>query len=90
MKIVTNGGRPDLQGSAQAPLRDGWPAFVLRDPASGRYRDAVAEYFPPLRRAAPGGRRGAGTGDRGRPAVGRPAPRPRGSGRTNGSAMRHR
>jgi len=46
MKIVTNGDRPDLQGSAQTPLRDGWPAFVLRDPVSGRCRDAVAEYFP--------------------------------------------
>lgn len=46
MKIVTNGERPDLQGSAQAHLRDGWPAFVLRDPVSNEHRDAVAEYFP--------------------------------------------
>ncbi|MFD5828660.1 Long-chain-fatty-acid--CoA ligase [Lentzea sp. NPDC060358] len=46
MEIVPNGERPDLQGDAQAALRDGWPAFVLRDPVSGRCRDAVAEYFP--------------------------------------------
>ncbi|MFD9700525.1 Long-chain-fatty-acid--CoA ligase [Lentzea sp. NPDC059081] len=46
MEIVPNGERPDLQGSAQAPLRDGWPAFVLRAPVSARCRDAVAAYFP--------------------------------------------
>ncbi|SER84190.1 hypothetical protein SAMN05216188_11690 [Lentzea xinjiangensis] len=46
MKIVTNGDRPDLQGSAQAPLRTGWPAFVLRDPVSNDHRAAVARYFP--------------------------------------------
>jgi len=45
-KIITNSDRPDLQGSAQAPLRDGWPAFVLRDPVSNSHRDAVARYFP--------------------------------------------
>ncbi|NUT50806.1 MAG: hypothetical protein HOV94_26380 [Saccharothrix sp.] len=46
MKIVTNAERPDLQGSAQAHLRDGWPGFVLRDPVSNEHRAAVAEYFP--------------------------------------------
>ena len=46
MDIVTTGERPDLLGAAMAPLRDGWPAFVLRDPISNQYRDAVAACFP--------------------------------------------
>ncbi|GGN01727.1 hypothetical protein GCM10011609_45470 [Lentzea pudingi] len=46
MKIVSNSSRPDLQGPAQAPLRDGWPGFVLRGRIPATHRDAVAEYFP--------------------------------------------
>ncbi|WP_329793147.1 Long-chain-fatty-acid--CoA ligase [Lentzea sp. DG1S-22] len=46
MKIVTNDERPDLQGNAQAALRDGWPAFVLRGQVPRDHRDAVARYFP--------------------------------------------
>lgn len=46
MKIVSNGERPDLQGPAQASLRDGWPAFVLRGQVPREHRDAVARYFP--------------------------------------------
>lgn len=46
MKIVSNGGRPDLQGPAQASLRDGWPPFVLRGQIPAAHRDAIAEYFP--------------------------------------------
>ncbi|MCR3751104.1 Long-chain-fatty-acid--CoA ligase [Lentzea californiensis] len=46
MKIVSNAERPDLQGPAQASLRDGWPAFVLRGEVPRVHRDAVAEYFP--------------------------------------------
>jgi hypothetical protein len=46
MKIVSNGERPDLQGDAQAHLRDGWPPFVLRGQVPRDHRDAVARYFP--------------------------------------------
>ncbi|WP_439656411.1 Long-chain-fatty-acid--CoA ligase [Lentzea sp. HUAS TT2] len=46
MKIVSNGERPDLQGPAQASLRDGWPPFVLRGQVPRDHRDAVARYFP--------------------------------------------
>ncbi|WP_370971514.1 hypothetical protein [Amycolatopsis sp. cg9] len=46
MKIVTTGERPDLKGDGMAPLRLGWPPFVLRDPISGTHRDAVQRYFP--------------------------------------------
>ena len=46
MKIVTNGERPDLQGDAQAALRDGWPSFVLRGQVPKDHREAVARYFP--------------------------------------------
>ncbi|MCX2947650.1 Long-chain-fatty-acid--CoA ligase [Lentzea sp. NEAU-D7] len=46
MKIVSNASRPDLQGPAQASLRDGWPAFVLRGQIPAAHRDAVAEHFP--------------------------------------------
>ncbi|MFB9904163.1 Long-chain-fatty-acid--CoA ligase [Allokutzneria oryzae] len=44
--VVTTSERPDLTGSALAPLRDGWPTFVLHDPVSNTHRRAVAEYFP--------------------------------------------
>lgn len=46
MEIVTTGDRPDLTGEALAPLRDGWPEFVLHDPVSNACREAVARYFP--------------------------------------------
>ncbi|WP_394620918.1 Long-chain-fatty-acid--CoA ligase [Lentzea sp. JNUCC 0626] len=46
MEIVSNGSRPDLQGAAQAALRDGWPPFVLRGQVPRECRAAVAEYFP--------------------------------------------
>lgn len=46
MKIVSNSSRPDLQGPAQAALRDGWPGFVLRGQVPRECRDAVAAYFP--------------------------------------------
>ncbi|MET9230694.1 Long-chain-fatty-acid--CoA ligase [Lentzea sp. NPDC003310] len=46
MEIVSNASRPDLQGAAQAALRDGWPPFVLRGQVPATHRAAVAEYFP--------------------------------------------
>jgi hypothetical protein len=46
VKIVPNASRPDLQGPAQAALRDGWPPFVLRGRIPATHREAVAEYFP--------------------------------------------
>jgi GNAT superfamily N-acetyltransferase len=46
MKIVSTGERPDLTDSPQAPLRDGWPAFVLRGQVPRTHRDALAGYFP--------------------------------------------
>ncbi len=45
-EIVTASDRPDLEGEAKAALRDGWPAFVLRDPLSNIYRERVQSYFP--------------------------------------------
>ncbi|MEU1430885.1 hypothetical protein ABZ412_27820 [Nocardia sp. NPDC005746] len=45
--IVSTGDRPDLNNSrALAPLRDGWPRFVLHDRVSNDYRAAVSEFFP--------------------------------------------
>lgn len=46
MEIVTTGDRPDLTGEAMAPLRDGWPEFVLHDRVSNACREPVAKYFP--------------------------------------------
>lgn len=44
--IVTTGEYPDLHRRVKAALKDGWPAFVLKDPLSNTYRDRVAAYFP--------------------------------------------
>lgn len=49
MKIVTNGERPDLQGGAQATLRDGWPAFVLRGQVPKDYREDGLHLDPWIR-----------------------------------------
>ncbi|MBC3841928.1 hypothetical protein GXW82_22165 [Streptacidiphilus sp. 4-A2] len=46
MKTVTSSEQPELQQQARAVLRDGWPAFVLRDPLSNSHRDRVTAYFP--------------------------------------------
>jgi hypothetical protein len=48
MEIVTTSERPDLNGSAMAPLRAGWPTFVLHDPVSNTHRRSVERVLPTL------------------------------------------
>ncbi|WP_218920627.1 Long-chain-fatty-acid--CoA ligase [Lentzea guizhouensis] len=43
MQIVTTGDRP---GFSSAELSGEWPLFVLKDPVSNQYREAVQRYFP--------------------------------------------
>ena len=45
MQIVTTSDRPDLTGTAMAPLRAAWPTFALHDPISREYRNAFERHF---------------------------------------------